>query len=290
MKKGTMSAIGVMERPTAYEMVWMLLSKTQWTTKLIATFSRLGEATVQRIKSNPLRPVHDSTWAQLWSVFHKHVPQKLHGATHVLYHLRDLECGTSVTEEALGHGLFVVKEALRSLSDGCADLTERALLELAWGHYHRILADTLRIESQMNTELAGKRYNNAANLVSAGEDDVQKILHFKAIHNGFMLPFMAADKDTRSRDPEIRQWLEDHNYLVTARMVHELTRDDWRVPRNGLVAASVLEDATACVYFFEQLKEISAEFEDLEFVPAKGVPSLKRDTDLHFFRKTIGAE
>ena len=39
---------------------------------------------------------------------------------------------------------------------------------------------------------------------------------------------MAADKDTRSRDPEIRQWLEDHDYLMTARVVHELTRNEVR--------------------------------------------------------------
>ncbi|MDM8547450.1 hypothetical protein [Candidatus Venteria ishoeyi] len=87
----------------------------------------------------------------------------------------------------------------------------------------------------------------------------------------------------RQNNPELRQWLRDITYLQNVEVILNDDYWNWMVARNGLVAASILQDMDYCQKFWKIMCAVSREFEDLAFVPGKEMGSILKDPDLQWF-------
>jgi len=99
--------------------------------------------------------------------------------------------------------------------------------------------------------------------------------------------FNLYDPKDRLNNEEIRRCFIDMNYLHIVRAVIKEDYWNWIAARNGLVAASVLQDFENCVLFWNAMKKVNKNFADLDFKPANSLPAISQDSDLAWFVKRI---
>jgi hypothetical protein len=88
---------------------------------------------------------------------------------------------------------------------------------------------------------------------------------------------------TRTKDPEVVQWIQEHGLVEVAYACARREPYEWSAIRNGLVVASILRSMADCRAFHELLIAADSNFSDLDFVPMRGVKPLSQNTDLAFF-------
>ncbi len=102
--------------------------------------------------------------------------------------------------------------------------------------------------------------------------------------------FNCCDQNHRANSDEIRYWLLDMGYLQLVEAV--VTEDTWNwvAARNGLVAASILQNLEKCRWFWQAMQKVNKNFGNLDFVPSQWLPSLRQDSDLVWFVKQVMTE
>ncbi len=96
--------------------------------------------------------------------------------------------------------------------------------------------------------------------------------------------FNLCESGQRADNAEIRKWLHNINYVYLVKTVLQEDSWDWMAARNGLVAASILQDAAHCEVFWHAMHRANQHFTDPNFAPGPDLPSVAQDPDLIWFR------
>lgn len=122
------------------------------------------------------------------------------------------------------------------------------------------------------------------------EGGTHRILALKTAMTSIVIEFMSRPVKTRSvSDDEIRQRILDENFLNMAEEILEYEEWCWKAARNGLIGASVLQDAEKCKFFWAALNNAHPSFEDPDYTP-QGLPSIRKDPDAWWFVENILTE
>jgi len=99
--------------------------------------------------------------------------------------------------------------------------------------------------------------------------------------------FNLCDPQERANSETIRRCFVDMDYLQIVKMVIKEDSWNWMAARNGLVAASILQDLASCGLFWDVMQKVNKSFADLDFKPANELPAISRDSDLIWFVEQI---
>ena len=99
--------------------------------------------------------------------------------------------------------------------------------------------------------------------------------------------FNLYDRKERLTSKTIQRCFVDIDYL---QIVNTVVREDswnWIAARNGLVAASILQDFDSCMLFWDTMRKVNKNFANLNFEPTNELPAISQDSDLVWFVKQI---
>lgn len=97
--------------------------------------------------------------------------------------------------------------------------------------------------------------------------------------------FNLCEPGKRADNAEIRKWLASIDYLNLVETVLKEDNWNWMAARNGLVAASILQDAEKCQLFWQAMQAANQHFQDPAFEPEPEMPAVTQDPDLLWFRE-----
>lgn len=97
------------------------------------------------------------------------------------------------------------------------------------------------------------------------------------------IAFTAESKRKRSTSSKVRNAIHETNFFELADEALAVRPYFWKVARNGLVAASCVQNRSQCEHFYDRLVKAHRRFADPDYQPF-GLPSLRNDPDLWWFR------
>lgn len=134
-----------------------------------------------------------------------------------------------------------------------------------------------------------QNYKSAANYLP--DEPAYQVLASKLSATAEIIDFMGRDSKTRSRDRDqiekIKKLLSTSKFFLHLRRILEAEPWFWKAARNGLVAASVIQDENFCKYYWAKLKEADPAFKDSEYAPDKFLKSVTEDPDTWWFATEV---
>lgn len=280
--------------PNIYEDLRRLADKTGWKGGKIAIESGVGSPTVYRAMCDPSYEVSQTTAVLIQKVKDQYAPSPF-----PLY--LELEIGDyNERRTTLSQNKFkdynwakeiIFEQTLSTEKDFLALCRKRWLL----GHiaYDRAFYLKINVDKSANQTIA--RYQQAIDALQKAsniEEDERKTQHLKLLQDVMAAKFMRVSAQDRKQDKELHQWLKESQCIEMAIAIVEREPWNWDFCRNGLIAASILQRRDDCCTLWEKLQKIGNlsnhnNFANLDYVPRKGVPSLKTDPDLQWFRQEI---
>lgn len=172
------------------------------------------------------------------------------------------------------------------LNHKALDSQELIACRISWllGHIYYDRAFYLKEKNTINVaESALLWYQNALKVLSYHDEGRLIVQKYKIQQCIVSTKFNCCSPKQRFEDQEIRQWLLDLGYLQLVETV--LIEDSWNwvAARNGLVAASILQNWEKCLFFWYVMQKANKNFADLDFVPSEWLPSIRQDSDLVWF-------
>lgn len=145
-------------------------------------------------------------------------------------------------------------------------------------------------EVMKQVESALAWYQTALKVLTYHEESSLTVQKYKIQQCIVATKFNCCERSRRAESEEIRHWLLEMDYLQLVETV--VTEDSWNwvAARNGLVAASILQNLEKCRFFWQAMQKVNKSFKNLEFVPSEWLPSLRRDSDLVWFVKQVTKE
>lgn len=193
-----------------------------------------------------------------------------------------LEVNTNIYK---GH-LDIIRDLLsrdRSRGEDSVDGAGIDFCEASIGFKQRF---EVRVANALTVKQIDQKLESALGKLQKHAPDDFKLTISKIILTRMAVFLHSKATKTRSDDSEVRQRFEKDCYLEVAKIILKEQPWHWKTARNGLVAASVLQDKTECFYFWETLKSSHKCFTDPKYKPT-ALPSLLDDPDLGWFRKYI---
>jgi len=101
------------------------------------------------------------------------------------------------------------------------------------------------------------------------------------------IEFNLCDPKVRLNSETICRCFVDMDYLHIVKTVIKEDYWNWIAARNGLVAASIMQDFESCLLFWDAMKKMNKNFSDLDFKPANELPAISQDSDLVWFVEQV---
>ena len=136
-------------------------------------------------------------------------------------------------------------------------------------------------------------YQKALKVLDFHKDNGLTVQKYKIQQCLVSTQFNCCDPGRRAENEEIRRWFLEMDYLQLVESVVSVVKDDswnWIVARNGLVAASILQNFEKCQLFWEVMQKVNKSFKNLDFVPSQGLLSIRQDSDLVWFVRQVTKE
>ena len=77
------------------------------------------------------------------------------------------------------------------------------------------------------------------------------------------------------------------DYLSIVASVIEEDFWNWSAARNGLIAASILQDEERCMFFWRAMQTAHHQFHDPYFRPMRELPAIAEEPDLEWFNEHV---
>ena len=179
------------------------------------------------------------------------------------------------------------------LNHKALDSHELIACRVSWLLGHIYYDRAFYLKNQKVIKIVGSAlvwYQRALKVLTNYEESSLIVQKYKIQQCLVSTKFNCCDPGRRADSEEIRRWLLDMDYLQLVETV--VTEDSWNwiAARNGLVAASILQDLEKCRFFWQAMQKVSKNFKNLEFIPSEWLPSIRQDSDLAWFVKQVTKE
>jgi len=138
--------------------------------------------------------------------------------------------------------------------------------------------DTLKL-----AELALTWYQKSLDILVYHKNKRLNVQQYKIQQCIVSTKFNLCEPNNRVNNEEIRSWFLKMNYIQIVAAVIKEDNWNWIAARNGLVAASILQDFDNCLWFWNAMKKMNKNFADINFKPANELPAISQDSDLIWF-------
>lgn len=270
---------------TLYEYLQEIKTATGWSQESLSAETGLGLSTISRIFRVPgyepsvttvtlIRRLHEE-------VVHQPFPSYLEDLIHLIdFHKeresrRDYEVFLNIQENLL------VNNTLLEQAD------TPAACRIAWilGHISFDRAFYLRTHVEDAAATAKNWYEKALDILETVADETLNLHKYKLQQCIVAVKFNLLPPGERAKDAGFRQNLQDMKYLELVTAIAKEYPWHWMAIRNGLIAASLLEDKNACTFFWDALKNANKRFAEPDYSPGQHLPALNDDPDLAWFRQ-----
>ncbi|MEM7019816.1 MAG: hypothetical protein AAF512_21080 [Pseudomonadota bacterium] len=130
-------------------------------------------------------------------------------------------------------------------------------------------------------------YQRALDTLDLLADENLLIQQYKVRQCIVSVQFNSCAPGSRSESAEIRRWLEGMDYLSVVTEVINEDSWNWSAARNGLIAASILQDAESCMLFWRAMQVAHHQFCDPYFQPMSDLPAIADEPDLIWFNENV---
>ena len=270
-----------------YEYLQEIKATTGWSQERISAETGLGLSTINRILRVPGYEPSGTTATLIRRLHEELVQQPFPAYLENLIYLIDFN-----KEQSTRRDYEIFLEIIENLLSGHSVLVEAmtpAACRMAWiiGHIYFNRAFYLKIEPEENAATAQSWYEKALVILETLGDENLNVHRFKLQQCITAVKFNRLPSGERERNSEFRAWLKEMKYIEVAAGVVKEAPWYWQAARNGLLAASALQDTAACALFWDALKRSNKHFTDLNYAPDKEISSLAEDPDLTWFRCTF---
>lgn len=267
---------------TLYERANEIKKATGWSQERICSETGLGLSTISRIFRVPGYTCNETSKKLLVHLHEKVVRLPFPLYLEKLFNRYD-DWREKLSKKEFEEMLESVERLLTSHNSLHAGTLESCRLFWLLGHIHYDRAFYLERNVIQETCRALEAYNSALKILERQNDDRLLVQKYKLQQCIVSTNFNSCKPGTRSQNPEIRRWFKEMNYLNLVKAVIAVDSWNWIVARNGLVAASILQDMRSCLYFLEAMKQVHKQFSEFDFAPSKDLPALAKDPDLTWF-------
>lgn len=175
------------------------------------------------------------------------------------------------------------------LKNHCAiDSDKLVACRVCWllGHIYYDRAIYLKKGNVSQTaELALAWYQKALDILSNHKGLI--VQQYKIQQCIVSIKFNLCNPQERLNSEKIRRCFTDMDYLYIVKTVIKEDYWNWIAARNGLVAASIMQDFDSCLLFWDAMKKMNKNFTDLDFKPANELPAINQDSDLVWFVEQV---
>jgi len=270
-----------------YEHVCEIKKATGWTQEQISAETGLHLSTVSRIFRVP-GYVGNETSHKLINQLHKEVV-KSPFPLYIEQWFDEYDASKShCTKKEFAQYINKLEPLL--LNHKALDSNDLIACRISWllGHTYYDRAFYLKEQNVISlVESALLWYQKALHVLSRYEDCSLMVQQYKIQQCIVSTKFNCCHPKQRAESEEIRRWLLDMNYLQLVAAVVAEDSWNWGAARNGLVAASILQDWEKCQFFWEAMQKVNKNFANLDFVPSEWLPSMRQDFDLAWFVQRV---
>jgi len=270
-----------------YEHVCEIKKATGWTQEQISAETGLHLSTVSRIFRVP-GYVGNETSHKLINQLHKEVV-KSPFPLYIEQWFDEYDASKShCTKKEFAQYINKLEPLL--LNHKALDSNDLIACRISWllGHTYYDRAFYLKEQNVISlVESALLWYQKALHVLSRYEDCSLMVQQYKIQQCIVSTKFNCCHPKQRAESEEIRRWLLDMNYLQLVAAVVAEDSWNWGAARNGLVAASILQDWEKCQFFWEAMQKVKKNFANLDFVPSEWLPSMRQDFDLAWFVQRV---
>lgn len=186
--------------------------------------------------------------------------------------------------------LYINKLEPLLLHHKALDSNELIACRVSWllGHIYYDRAFYLKEQQVISAvEAALLWYQKALHVLSHHAENSLIVQRYKIQQCIVSTKFNCCDPKQRAESEEIRHWLSELGYLQLVETVVIEDSWNWGAARNGLVAASILQNWEKCLFFWEAMQKVNKHFANLDFIPSEWLPSMCQDFDLAWFVRRI---
>jgi transcriptional regulator with XRE-family HTH domain len=271
---------------TLYERIQEIKQTTGWSQERISNEAGLALSTISRILRVPGYEPNETSRNLICQLHQELVKQPFPAELEHQFNLYD-RWKEQYSQKEFAEHINSLEWMLRH--NYLIETKELVACRLFWllGHIYYDRAFYLRSAAHDSANQALRFYEKALTVLESHRDKKFLVYKYKLQQCIVSTKFNLLPADKRSGNEEIRNWLQSIQYLDLVAQVAEDNPWNWMAIRNGLVAASILEDYERCQFFWRSLRESNKRFEDLEFAPSKHMPAIADDPDLKWFLHKI---
>ncbi len=266
-----------------YEQACEIKKVTGWTQEQISEETGLHLSTVSRIFRMPDYMGNETSYKLIKQLHEETVSSPFPLYIEQLFNLYEDWKEHYTKKEFLRH-LNILENLVKHHKE--LDSIELSACRLNWLLGHIEYDRTFYLKNKpiiQGAETALVWYKKSLNIINLHNNQNLLIQKYKIQQCIVSVKFNCCEQSHRSQSEEIRRWFLEMDYL---QLVTEVIKEDswnWMAARNGLVAASILEDFEKCLFFWNAMINVSKNFKNLNFTPSKNWVSLKEDSDLQWF-------
>jgi len=265
-----------------YEYAHEIKKATGWSQERLGAETGLGLSTISRILRIPGYQGNETSRVLLEQLHNEVIHSPFPSYLQKLFKQYD------TAKERLSKKEFTLQiEALEPLLLNHRALPQKTLeaCRLCWllGHIEYDRTFYLKQNPATSADKALTHYQNALDILDAHRDPHLLIQGYKLRQCLVSTLFNQCQAGTRHDSEAVRDWLRRMDYLTIVAAVIAEEPWNWVAARNGLVAASILQNTERCLDFWHALQQMHRQFSDPGFQPAQDQAPILQDPDLAWF-------
>ncbi len=267
-----------------YERVQEIKKATGWSQERIGMETGLALSTIGRIFRVPGYSGNETSHILIRQLYEKVVRSPFSDYLDRLFNRYD-RWKTQYPKKEFSELLDILEVLLKNHKDLHSDSLDACRLRWLLGHIYFDRAFYLyKYEELRWAQLALEWYENALEGLQKQGSDLL-VQQYKLQQCIVSTRFNLCEPGKRADNADIRRWLQSIDYLNLVATVLKEDNWNWMAARNGLVAASILQDGQKCKVFWYAMQAANQHFEDPHFEPEPNMPAIMQDPDLSWFRE-----
>ncbi len=268
-----------------YERVQEIKKATGWSQERIGMETGLALSTIGRIFRVPGYSGNETSHTLIRQLYEKVVQSPFSDYLERLFNRYD-HWKALYPKKEFSELLDILEILLKNHKNLHTDSLDACRLRWLLGHIYFDRAFYLyKYEELRWAQLALEWYEKALEGLRAQSTKDLLVQQYKLQQCIVSTRFNLCEAGKRAEHAEIRKWLRSIDYLYLVKTVLQEDAWNWMAARNGLIVASILQDAEKCEFFWKAMQQANQHFGDVHFTPGPDMPPVAQDPDLGWFRE-----
>lgn len=269
-----------------YEYVHEIQKATGWSQQRIGAETGLGLSTISRIFRVPNYAGNEISKTLITRLYREIVASPFPAYLENLFLCYD-EWREKFSKKEFSDHLAALEALLLHHKEIDGQSLGACRLHWLLGHISFDRAFYLKYDPVRSAAQALKQYQQALDILGHYTDSHLRMQRYKLQQCIVSTNFNSCEPGRRAKNPEIRRWLESMNYLQLVEQVIAEDPWNWMAARNGLVAASILQNRDKSLLFWNALHAVHKHFQDPDYTPTNDMPAVADDPDIEWFTQNV---